>query len=115
MITALILGSLCVVGSNSTFAVSSSTVPTTNLPSVKITSPHKGQQVPVGSNIVVAGISSPPPADKTQTDCAVSVLLNAVKPYQKAVATGQAGTTDYSTWRYGITPNYPAIKLGRIK
>ena len=105
MITALILGSWYVVGSNSTFAVSSSPVPSTNLPSVKITSPHKGQQVPVGSNVVVSGISSPPPADKKQTDCTVSVLLNAVKPYQKAVATGHGGATDYSTWRYGITPN----------
>jgi uncharacterized membrane protein YgcG len=114
MITALILGSWCVIGS--TYAVSSSLSPSTNLPSVKITSPHKGQQVPVDSNILASGISSPPPAaDKSRTDCTVSVLLNAVKPYQKAVATGHGGTTDYSTWRYGITPNYAAIKQGQNK
>jgi hypothetical protein len=115
MITALILSSWCVVGSNSTFAVSSSPVPSTNLPSVIITSPHKGQQVPIGSNVVISGISSPPPADKKRTDCTVSVILNAVKPYRKAVAAGHGGTTDYSTWRYGITPNYPAIKQGQNK
>ena len=113
MITSLILGSWCVIGS--TYAVSSSLSPSTNLPSVKITSPHKGQQVPVDSNILVSGISSPPPADKSRTDCTVSVLLNAVKPYQKAVATGHGGTTDYSTWRYGITANYAAIKQGQNK
>jgi hypothetical protein len=115
MITALILGSSCVIGSISTFALSSSPSPSTNLPSVKITSPHKGQQVPVGSNVVVSGISSPPPTDKNRTDCTVSVLLNAVKPYQKAVATGHGGTTDYSTWRYSIPPNYAAIKQGQNK
>jgi hypothetical protein len=115
MLTALILGSWCVIGSSSTFAVSSSPSPSTNLPSLKITSPHKGQQVPVGSNIVVSGISSPPPTDKNRTDCTVSVLLNAVEPYQKAVATGHGGTTDYSTWRYSITPNYAAVKQGQNK
>jgi len=113
MITSLILGSWCVIGS--TYAVSSSLSPSTNLPSVKITSPHKGQQVPVDSNILVSGISSPPPADKSRTDCTVSVLLNAVKPYQKAIATGHGGTTEYSTWQYGITPNYAAIKQGQNK
>jgi hypothetical protein len=115
MITALILGSWCIVGSNSTFAVSSSPVPSTSLPSLRITSPHKAQQVPVGGNVVVSGISSPPPADKKRTDCTVSVLLNAIKPYQKAVATGHGGTTDYSTWRYGITSNYAAIMQGQNK
>jgi hypothetical protein len=114
MITALILCSWCVIGS--TYAVSSSLSQSTNLPSVKITSPHKGQQVPVDSNILVSGISSPPSAaDKSRTDCTVSVLLNAVKPYQNAVATGHGGTTDYSTWRYGITANYAAIKQGQNK
>ena len=87
MITALILGSWCVIGSDSTLAVSSSPSSSTNLPSVKITTPHNGQQVPVGSNVVISGISSPPPADKKRTDCTVSVLVNALKPYKKAVAT----------------------------
>ena len=113
MITVLVFSSSCVIGS--TYAISSSLSPSTNLPLVKITSPHKGQQVPVDSIIVVSGISSPPPADKTQTDCTVSVLLNDVKPYQKAVATGHGGTTDYSTWRYGITSNYAPVKQGQNK
>ena len=97
------------------YAVLSASSPATNLPSIKITTPHKGQQVPVGGNVVVSGISSPPPADKNRADCTVSVLLNVVKPYQKAVATGHGGISDYSTWRYGITPNYAAIKQGQNK
>jgi len=113
IITVLVFSSGYVIGS--TYAISSSLSSPTNLPSVKIISPHKGQQIPVGSNIVVSGLSSPPPADKTRTDCTVSVLLNDVKPYQNAVATGHGGTTDYSAWRYAITPNYAAIKQGQNK
>ncbi|MDQ6866715.1 MAG: hypothetical protein M3044_23200 [Thermoproteota archaeon] len=113
MMTVLAFGSWCVIGS--TYAVSSSLSPPTNLPSIKITSPPKGQQVPVDSSILVSGISSPPAAEKTPTDCKVSVLLNEVKPYQKAVATGHGGTNDYSTWRYAITSNYAAIKQGQNK
>ena len=114
-ITTLILGSWCVIGFDSTLAVSSSPSSSTNLPSVKITTLHNGQQVPVGSNVVISGISSPPPADKKRTDCTVSVLVNALKPYKKAVATGRGETTDYSTWRYSITPNDAAIKQGQNK
>ena len=114
MITGIIFSSWC-LGSSSTFAVSSSPLPSTNLPTVKIMSPHKGQQIPVSNQLVVSGISSPPPADKIQTDCTVSVLLNSVRPYQKAVATGHGGTTDFSTWRYSITPNYAIIKQGQNK
>ena len=88
---------------------------TTNLPSVKITAPHKGQQVPVSSNVTVSGISSPPVANKTLTGCTVSVLLNSVKPYQKAVATGHGGKNDYSTWKYAITSKYAALKQGQNK
>ena len=98
------------------YAISSSPPPPpTNLPTIKITSPYKGQQIPGASNIIVSGISSPPPAAKTRTNCTVSVLLNDVKPYQKAVAGGHGGTTDYSTWKYAITPNYAAIMHGQNK
>ena len=84
--------SWCITGAS--FAISSSSATT---PSVKIISPHKGQQVPVDSNIIVSGISSPAPAaDKTYTDCTVLVLLDDIKPYQKAAATGHGGTNDYS-------------------
>jgi hypothetical protein len=113
VITALLFASAYVTSVS--YAVLSAPSPSTHLPSIKITSPHKGQQVPVDSLVSVSGVSSPPSADKTRTDCTVSVSLNAVKPYQKAVATGHAGTSDYSTWRYGITANYAAIKQGQNK
>ena len=84
-------------------------------PSVKIISPHKGQQVPVNSNIIVGISSSAPAGDKTYTDCAVLVLLDDIKPYQKAAATGHGETNDYSTWKYTITPKYATLKQGKNK
>jgi hypothetical protein len=97
---------------------SSSAATSAKLPSVKIISPHKGQQVPPNSILPVSGTSSAPLSSKlnaTASACKVSVLLNAVKPYQKTVATGYGGRNDYSSWRYTITPNYASIKEGQNK
>jgi hypothetical protein len=88
--------------------------PTPQLPAIKITSPHKSQQIRVGSNILVSGISSPP-SGISHTGCAVSVLLNDVKPYQKTVAMGHGGKGDYSVWHYNITHKYASLKLGQNK
>jgi hypothetical protein len=89
-------------------------LPTSQLPTVKITSPHKSQQIRVGSNILVSGISSPPPR-VSHRGCTVSVLLNDVKPYQKAVALGHGGKGDYSVWHYNITHKYASLKHGQNK
>jgi hypothetical protein len=75
----------CWLLTNVSYAVPLS--PATQLPGVKITFPHKSQQIRVGSNILVSGISSPPPG-VSHAGCTVSVLLNDVKPYQKTVALG---------------------------
>jgi hypothetical protein len=97
---------------NISYAISISS--TSQLPAVKITSPHKSQQIRVGSNILVSGISSPPPG-VLHTGCTVSVLLNDVKPYQQTVAMGHGGKGDYSVWYYSITPKYASLKLGQNK
>jgi hypothetical protein len=104
-----------VIGTSYAISSTPSVVKTTNLPSLKITAPHKGQQVPVSSNVTVSGISSPPVANKTHTGCTVSVLLNGIRPYQKAVATGHGGKNDYSTWKYTITSKYAALEQGQNK
>ena len=49
---------------------------------VRITSPHNGQEVPVGNNIVVSGTSS----SNATNHCTVSVAVNIIKPYQQATA-----------------------------
>jgi hypothetical protein len=82
-------------------------------PSVKISSPVKGQQVPIGTPLTISGTSTDNPVD----NCQVSVILNGIKPYQKTIATGQSGSevgsaNDYSTWKYAFTPGYVVIKQG---
>jgi hypothetical protein len=81
---------------------------TSNPLSVKILSPAKDEQVPAGQGLVVSGTST----DNTTSDCKVSVIVNAVKPYQQTVANGTGGVDDFSTWNFIITPAYTSIKEG---
>jgi hypothetical protein len=78
---------------------------------IKITSPLKNQTVPVGSNIQISGISN----DNATSDCKVSIIVNAVKPYQPATPTGPGGAKDYSKWIFNISPQYTTIKEGQNK
>jgi hypothetical protein len=95
---------------------SSSSLPSlvqTKLHMVKVTSPTKGQQIPAGSNLMVAGTAID---NGTMTPyCKVSVIVNGIKPYQKAVPTGHGGPNDYSTWNYMLTATYATIKQGQNK
>lgn len=81
---------------------------TSNPLSVKILSPAKDELVPAEQGLVVSGIST----DNTTSDCKVSVIVNAIKPYQQTVANGTGGIDDYSTWNFIITPAYTSIKEG---
>lgn len=99
----------------STVVISYQQVPPTttqsNQPAVKITSPKSGESVPISGNLTVMGTSS----DTGTTSCQVSVIVNDVKPYQTAGAAGNGGASDYSQWKFTITPNYTAIKEGQNK
>ena len=75
---------------------------------VKIDTPVVDQQIPVGKELSVSGESS----DDTSKDCDVSVIVNYVKPYHTASATGAGGADDYSQWDFTLSPNYTEIKEG---
>lgn len=81
-----------------------------NKADVKITAPSKGQQVPPGG-ILLSGTSS---ANAT-TECIVSVVINGIRPYQRAVPTGHGGANDYSNWTFTATQKYTVIKQGQNK
>ncbi len=89
--------------------------PTPSTPSklhlVKITSPTKGQQVPVGKDLVVSGTSA---TNKT-ANCKVSVKVNFINPYHNASPIGMGGNTDYSKWNFILSPAYTTIKPGQNK
>jgi hypothetical protein len=74
---------------------------------VRITSPAKGQQVPIGT-LTVTGISK----DNPTIDCHVFVIVNSVKPYQNAAVAGPGGASDYSKWNFMVTSKYTLIKEG---
>jgi hypothetical protein len=76
---------------------------------VNITSPEKGQQIPVGNNFTVSGKSTDEP---TSNDCQVSVIVNSIKPYQPATANGTIGKNDYSRWFFVLSSNYTSINEG---
>jgi hypothetical protein len=80
---------------------------------VKITSPTKGQQVPIGILKVEGTSTAGQNLDKElHTDCKVSVILNDIKPYQPVIPTGSGGQNNYSSWSYMLTPNYATIEEG---
>ena len=76
---------------------------------IKISSPHAAEQIPVGG-ITIFGTST----DNATRDCEVSVILNNIRPYNKAMATGPGGENDYSTWFFMYYSNdFGFIKDGQ--
>jgi hypothetical protein len=78
---------------------------------VKITSPSKGQQVTIGSDLTISGTSS----DNTTKDCSVSIIVNGIKPYHNASGNATGGEKDFSKWSFVLTPSYTNIKQGQNK
>jgi hypothetical protein len=88
----------------------SSSIP--KLHAVKITSPTKGQQVPVGKNLTISGITGTAAGNITMSHCQVSVITNGIKPYQPAIGSGPSGAADYSKWNFVLSSKYATIKQG---
>src|SRR5919202_2692577 len=101
--------------SNQTRATSSSSVAASlsgspaRMSKVKITSPIRDQQLPVGKDLTVSGTSID---NATSNDCKVSVIVNKVRPYQNTTAAGAGGAADYSKWNFVLTSKYTTIKPG---
>ena len=87
----------------------SSANPAQHVAKIKITSPTRGQQVPVGKDLTISGTSID---NATSNDCNVSVVVNKVRPYQNATAAGTGGAADYSKWNFVLTSKYTTIKPG---
>jgi hypothetical protein len=91
------------------------------LPGIRITSPTRGELVPVTRNgtngannensLTVSGTST----DNANSSCEVSVILNDIRPYQPAVPIGTSGKQDYSKWNFTLTPLYGKINEGENK
>src|SRR5215813_320811 len=86
---------------------------TTNQPNlhlVKIISPIKGQEVVVGKELEIFGISAD---NATTSGCGVYVKVNGINPYQNVPKASPSGLRDYSKWNFALTPAYTLIKPGQ--
>ena len=88
---------LFTIYSNSAYAQVARTI------DIKITSPAKGQEIPVGiKNLPISGTST----YNSTMSCQVSLIVDDVKPYQKAVAAHGATIIPR-----GITPLHLTILI----
>ena len=90
-----------------------STVPSSPIPTetIKIVKPVTTQNVSSQEELIISGQSS----DNNLKNCSVTVIVNDVKPYQKAVAKGSGGATDFSEWEFVLHNNYTHINVGQNK
>ena len=79
---------------------------------VKITSPIKGQQVLIGKNLTISGITDTAAGNIATSHCQVSIIANGIKPYQPAIGSGPSGAADYSKWNFVLSSKYATIKQG---
>jgi hypothetical protein len=81
---------------------------TTGLPTIQITSPQDGQQVPTGE-LTIQGVSS----DDEERDCQVYADVNDITPMQDVTTAGDSGEeNDFSKWTFTYTQNYQLIEQG---
>src|SRR5437867_3223222 len=69
------------------------------------------QNVDLKKELVISGQSS----DTIAKDCSVYIIVNGVKPYQSAVASGTGGATDYSQWKFVLHEQYTHLNEGNNK
>jgi hypothetical protein len=85
--------------------------PQSQLESVKILNLMPFQSVDLNKELVVSGESS----DTNAKDCSVYVIVNGVQPYQSAIASGTAGATDFSQWKFVLHEQYTHLNEGNNK
>ena len=78
---------------------------------IKIVDPTTAQNVSTGRELSISGLSS----DNSLKNCSVSLIVNDVKPYQNADASGTDGTDDFSQWKFVLRTSYTQIIDGENK
>ncbi|MGI0033653.1 MAG: hypothetical protein ACRD97_10355, partial [Nitrososphaeraceae archaeon] len=98
--------------SNNNLVFSQSLAKRSTLHGVRIQTPITGEKISIGlNNLNISGRS----VDNESSNCQVSVIVNDIKPYQKASAFGLNGADDYSRWKFTLSPDYTELKNGTNK
>ena len=92
---------------------SSGVVPPLQTPmeSIKILNLVSSQNVSTGKELIISGQSS----DTIAKDCSVYIIVNDVRPYQSAVASGTGGAKDFSQWKFVLHEQYTHLNEGNNK
>ena len=107
---ALLVSIIMISNTNIVFSQSPAKGSTTH--GVKIQTPSQGNEISIGNdNLTIAGKS----VDDESSDCQVLVIVNDIKPYQKAASNGLNGANDYSKWEFTLSPDYTKLKEGSNK
>ena len=78
---------------------------------VKITSPAKGQQLPIGDNLIVSGTSS----DNATPDCQVSVIANGINHINQLKHLGLAEQMTIQNGVLHLVLNILPLRMDKIK
>ena len=78
-----------------------------NIHAVNIISPTKGQQIPIGKDLIISGTS----LANASSNCQIIVGLNNIKPYRPATGNGPGGAQDYSKWSFVLTHKYAKLSI----
>ena len=81
------------------------------LESIKIVNLVSSQNVSTGKELLISGQSS----DTIAKDCSVYIIVNDVRPYQSAVASGTGGAKDFSQWKFVLHEEYTHLNEGNNK
>ncbi len=104
----LVLATIMVSYTTTSGKVFSSSSSPSNPLSIKIVNPDNDQTTNIKGKLEISGESRYAPGH----NCQVSVIVNDVKPYQKATPTGAGKENDYSTWNYTVDSGYTTIREG---
>ena len=111
-ITVLLIVLICPSNQQVSSQSSEGVVPLqTPMESVKIVNLVSSQNVSTGKELLISGQSS----DTISKDCSVYIIVNDVRPYQSAVASGTGGAKDFSQWKFVLHEQYTHLNEGNNK
>ncbi len=95
------------------YGQSTEELPSSPIPqeTIKIVNPITTQNVSTGQELSISGISS----DNSLKNCSVFLIVNDVRPYQNADASGTGGIDDFSQWKFVLRTSYTQIIDGENK